>query len=192
MKYTLETIITEYNAGTQQQYLFFWGHQPSKDGFLTNSCFSQWWQQDFSFEGLTYFCAEQWMMAEKARLFQDYETLPLILEAGTPKECKSLGRKIKNFHEDKWDKNKGNIVLFGNYLKFSQNSSLSEFLLQTNNDIIAEASPYDKIWGIGMKAGDININNPGKWRGKNLLGFIIMEVRDAIRNNLPVGHVEFI
>ncbi len=120
------------------------------------------------------------MMAEKARLFKDYETLEEILSAKDQKEIKDLGRKIKNFNEEIWNREKYEIVKSGNLAKFSQDENLKEFLLSTGDKIIVEASPYDSIWGIGMGAKDENIEYPTAWKGENLLGFALMEVRDLL------------
>jgi ribA/ribD-fused uncharacterized protein len=124
---------------------------------------------------------EQYMMAEKAKLFNDSETLNLIMDETDQKTIKDLGRMVKNFNSNIWDENKYNIVLKGNFAKFSQNNNLKEFLLSTNDSIIVEASPYDKVWGIGMKQDDKNILDVSKWKGENLLGFALMEVRDMLR-----------
>ena len=124
---------------------------------------------------------EQYMMAEKAKLFNDSETLNLIMDEIDQKTIKDLGRMVKNFNSNIWDENKYNIVLKGNFAKFSQNNNLKEFLLSTNDSIIVEASPYDKVWGIGMKQDDKNILDVSKWKGENLLGFALMEVRDMLR-----------
>jgi ribA/ribD-fused uncharacterized protein len=122
------------------------------------------------------------MMAEKARLFSDQEILEEILKTGNPKEVKSLGRKIKNFDHIVWDKHKYEIVKRGNLLKFSQNPEFKNFLLSTNEKVLIEASPYDRIWGIGMLESDPKAENPLQWNGENLLGFALMEVRDELQN----------
>ena len=120
-------------------------------------------------------------MAGKAKLFNDEEVFEEIMRCKDPKKIKSLGRKVKNFDEEKWNKAKIDIVFKGNYLKFMQNKNLKEFLLSTGNRIIVEVSPYDAVWGIKMSENDEFVNNPLKWKGKNLLGFILMEVRDEIK-----------
>lgn len=94
---------------------------------------------------------------------------------------KTLGRKVRNFDEVVWNEVKYSIVLNGNYLKSTQNPELREYLLATGDRVLAEASPYDGIWGIKMGKSDENAFNPLKWRGENLLGFALMEVRDEIR-----------
>lgn len=121
------------------------------------------------------------MMAAKAELFGDKEIRKEILNSSEQKKMKSLGRKVKNFDQDVWDKFKYSIVLNGNWCKFSQNRELREFLLSTGDNILVEASPYDSIWGIRISASSPEAKNPMKWRGQNLLGFALMEVRDELR-----------
>lgn len=102
------------------------------------------------------------------------------MRSNNPKEIKVLGRQVKNFDENIWKKNRYSIILNGNYAKFMQNEDLRLFLISTKDSILVEASPYDKIWGIGMSANNENIENPLLWRGLNLLGFALMEVRDEL------------
>ena len=180
-KYTLSWLQKTTAAGQRHKFCFFWGHQPAKDATLTKSCFSQWWMADFIAMEQTYCCMEQYMMAGKAELFDDRETREKILESRSPKQIKELGRQVKGFEQATWDKAKFSIVLNGNWCKFSQNIELKEFLLSTGKAILAEASPYDGIWGIRMPADAPNAVNPLKWRGQNLLGFALMEVRDELR-----------
>ena len=98
-------------------------------------------------------------------------TYQLILQKNSPGEIKKLGRQVKNFNGEIWDKNKMNIVIKENILKFSQNVELKNFLISTGDKILVEAAPHDKIWGIGMDANDPDVKNPFKWKGQNLLGF---------------------
>ncbi|MFP9115770.1 NADAR family protein [Flavobacterium sp. RHBU_3] len=178
MKYTIDQLI---NNKEPREYLFFWGHQPSKDGSITKSCFSQWWEADFTINGITYPSAEHWMMAKKAELFNDSETLEKILACTSPVEAKKLGREVQNYNEEAWLENRYEIVKEGNLHKFSQNADLKSFLLSTGNSVIVEASPVDNIWGIGLAADSKKALNPAEWRGPNLLGFALMEVRDALK-----------
>lgn len=164
-------------------FLFFWGHQQRKDGTITKSCLSQWWPCSFKKDGIVYCSTEQWMMAEKARLFRDKERLKIILGTNSPKEAKRVGRQVSNFNEDVWKLKRYTIVLEGNLLKFTQNYKLGEYLKSTADSIIVEASPSDKIWGIGMKQDDVGVENPKNWKGENLLGFSLMEVRDILNQN---------
>lgn len=132
-------------------------------------------------QGYNFITAEHYMMYSKAILFADYQVAAEILSTINPHLVKKLGRKVKNFNPDVWDKYKYKIVVNGNYLKFQQNPTLYSELQQTANMDIAEASPWDNIWGIGIspakaKAGVV-------WRGSNLLGKAIVEVRDILSSN---------
>lgn len=180
-KYSIKQIRELFLEKKELNYIMFWGHQPAPDGSITKSCFSQWWKSDFRSSITTYCCMEQYMMARKAELFGDEKIWQQILNCSEPKKIKALGRKVRNFDETIWDEVKYSIVLNGNYRKFTQNPELREFLLSTGDSIIVEASPYDGIWGIKMKQTDENILNPLKWKGENLLGFALMEVRDEIQ-----------
>lgn len=181
MNYNLDWLIQKFDKEERLKYLFFWGHQPDTNGTLTSSCFSQWWMADFEIEGVNYPTSEHWMMAEKARLFNDEKSLQLIMNSRTPKEAKDLGRAVKNFEQSLWEKKRYSIVVRGNLYKFSQNTSLKNFLVNTLDRILVEASPVDTIWGIGLAKNSRAIENPKEWRGLNLLGFALMEVRDQLK-----------
>lgn len=175
----------KYTAGNIEEgdkFLFFWGHQPSKDGSITKSCFSQWWESAFTVEGVEYKTAEHWMMAKKAELFEDFEVLQKIIEAKSPGAAKRLGREVRNYVDSVWLEHRFEIVKVGNKHKFSQNEDLKTFLLNTKNRVLVEASPVDSIWGIGMASDDKDALYPYKWKGLNLLGFALMEVRDELKN----------
>jgi ribA/ribD-fused uncharacterized protein len=175
---TLDELQNRVAAGEAFEYLFFWGHS-QKDG-LTKACFSQWYPASFMADGITYPTAEHWMMAEKARLFDDQATLALILEAKTPNDAKSLGRRIKPFIHDRWVDRRFDAVVEGNLAKFGQNKDLLGFLVGTGDKILVEASPNDAIWGIGMSESDPAALSPLTWKGINLLGFALMEVRASL------------
>ena len=182
MKYSRSQTIDTFRKGGSIDFLFFWGHQPSKDGSITKSCFSQWWIASFNHDGAEYISAEHFMMAEKARLFHDDEMRDQIIASQTPKKAKMLGRKVRNFDPSIWDAHKYNIVKKANELKFSQNPELGSFLKATTNKTIVEASPFDKIWGIGMSQNNPKALDPEQWNGENLLGYVLMEVRDELLN----------
>ena len=166
-RYELKWLKKRYNAGKADKFLFFWGHQ--KSAGISASCLSQWYGSSFWEDETRYICAEQYMMAKKAECFGDKEALEQILSAKDPAQMKALGRQVRGFDAKVWDE-----------IKFSQNAKLREFLLSTKDKILVEASPVDKIWGIGMSASDENAHNPMKWRGQNLLGFALMRARDEI------------
>jgi len=121
------------------------------------------------------------MMAGKARLFGDEAALKLIVRANTPAAAKKEGRLVKNFVSDVWDRHKFDIVVAGNYHKFSQHGKMKEFLLATGDKVLVEASPSDRVWGIGMGGDNPWAGTPSKWKGENLLGFALMEVREKLK-----------
>ncbi len=121
------------------------------------------------------------MMAGKALLFKDEEAAERIRSASSPKQVKEFGRQVRGFDEAQWNEARRGIVVEGNFEKFRQNPALREFLLKTAGEVIVEASPVDRIWGIGLAADDERASNPLQWRGENLLGFALMEVRDRLR-----------
>lgn len=180
-KYNLKWLQQEFTQGKTKEMCHFWGHHPSKSGKITKSCLSQWWKQNFTAMTDTYLYAEQYMMASKAQLFGDDEILKQILTCENSKQIKDFGRKVRSFDEAVWNKFKYTIVLLGNWHKFSQNNKLKDFLLSTGDKVLVEASPYDTIWGIGLAENSTEAQDPMLWRGQNLLGFALMEVRDELR-----------
>lgn len=163
------------------KYLYFWGHTPRQAGEVDKSCFSQWFPAAFTAGGETYPTAEHWMMAEKARLFEDEDVRKRILAARTPGEAKKLGRQVQSFELSRWDEVKFDLVVAGNYHKFSQHPALQAYLLTTGDRVLVEASPVDAIWGNGLAADHPDATQPSRWPGENLLGFALMAVRDQLR-----------
>ena len=178
-----QDLIDYINRGNKVKYLFFWGHQPNKDGAISKSCFSQWYEASFEIDSVKYKTAEHYMMAEKARLFGDSDVLAQILAAEHPGAAKKLGRLVKGFQPETWLENRFEIVVRGNVAKFGQNPELKDFLIATGNRILVEASPRDRIWGIGLGQNNPDAEDPCKWRGLNLLGFALMEVRNVLIAN---------
>lgn len=164
----------------QDTFIFFWGHTANEDK-ITKACLSQWYIAPFEIDGKRYVCAEQYMMEQKAILFENFDIAKKILETEEPSQHKALGREIVGFTDEKWDMHKSELVFNANLAKFSQNQPLKEFLLLTGCKILVEASPYDCVWGVGLGANDKNITNPSLWRGQNLLGIALMQVREVLR-----------
>lgn len=159
------------------KYLFFWGHQPERDGSAGKGCLSQWWEAPFSVDGLTFATAEHYMMWGKAQLFGDTATASRVLEATNPGQAKAFGREVRGFDEKAWAEHRLEIVVAGNTAKFSQHEELSRFLVGTGDRVLVEASPLDRVWGIGLTADDPRASDPAQWLGLNLLGVALTEVR---------------
>ena len=152
--------------------VLFWG------GVLSN-----WFKSPFEIDGAVYNCVEQFMMRRKAVVFGDYATEQLIMLNGNPREQKMLGRQVKNFDQEKWEECCLEEVLPGIMAKFEQDESLRQLLLSTGDRIIAEASPYDRIWGIGLAPDNPDARDPMNWRGKNYLGELLMVARASLKDN---------
>ena len=178
MKYTVEDLIKEKKDWSKDDFIFFWKIHKGKE--VNKSCLSQWYPSEFIIKGRRYNCAEQYMMAQKALLFEDEESYKKIIASSEPKEIKALGREVKGFDSVKWDEEKNRIVREGNFAKFTQKQELRDYLVSTEGKILVEASPYDNVWGIEMHESNSDILNPAKWKGQNLLGFILMDIRDEI------------
>ena len=151
-------------------HIYFWG-----------GIFSQWYPCDFTEGELKFTSSEQYMMYHKAKAFEDYGSMYLIMDTQDPREQKAIGRAIKGYSDEVWSPIRYAKVLQGNYLKFSQNPELAQLLMSTGNKQIVEASAYDKIWGIGLAPQDDRVLDPAQWDGLNLLGQVVMETRDRLR-----------
>jgi ribA/ribD-fused uncharacterized protein len=156
----------------RDNYLFFYG-----------GIYSQWYPSEFHFNNVQYNCAEQFMMAAKARLFNDNETLDLIMKSSDPAIQKRLGRSVSNFDKDVWMEEALDVVTLGNVLKFTQSDGLMKQFISDANDgktTFVEASPYDKIWGIGLSVDAAIKADESEWKGTNLLGVAINRAYDII------------
>lgn len=176
----VEALIREVRAGARIKYLHFWGHRPLPDGRIGVSCLSQWWPSPFVVEEVHYATAEHWMMAQKARLFGDAEAERRVLAAEHPTEAKKAGRLVRGFDGATWERERFRIVVEGSAHKFAAHADLRAFLLGTGDRVLVEASPVDRVWGIGLAAGDEAASDPERWRGPNLLGFALMEARERL------------
>lgn len=151
-------------------FVLFWGGP-----------FSQWYTHNMEIDGVIYNCCEQYMMAEKAKLFGDTESLEAIMKSKDPKKQKAIGRTVKNFNGPMWERMCRDIVFRANLAKFSD-PELKKYLFSFGNEEIVEASPYDKIWGIGLSEDDPDALDKTKWQGTNWLGEAIMQVREALKS----------
>jgi ribA/ribD-fused uncharacterized protein len=180
MNYNLKWLTDKFDTGETLKYIFFWGHSNKNNEHIGKFVLSQWYPAPFVIDDVQYLTAEHWMMAHKALLFGDRETFQKIIRADKAGEVKELGRQVRAFDEIKWNVKKFDIVKTGNIHKFNQNKNLRDFLIATGDRIIVEASPTDTVWGIGLSQDSEMIDNPYTWRGENLLGFALMEVRDFL------------
>lgn len=160
---------------TERKVIGFW-KAGKPYGFM-----SQWYYSDFTDNGIKFNTCEKYMMYQKAKLFNDNESMATILKVHAPFKIKKLGRKVSGFIQKDWDNVKEEIIYKANLLKFSQNEKLKNQLLETEEYILAEASPYDKIYGIGLYPNDVLVQNPSNWKGENLLGKALMRVRTELK-----------
>ena len=151
--YDLPALQAAFKRKAKLKYVFFWGHTPKQQGIADKAVFSQWYPAAFEVDGERYATAEHYMMAEKARLFGADGIRRQILQAGSRKQAKALGRQIVGFKDEVWNAHR----------------------------ILVEASPVDSIWGIGLAQDDPHAENPLQWQGLNLLGFALMKVRDQMQ-----------
>jgi len=148
-----------------------------------NGPFSQWKFATMTIDGIAYNCCEQYMMSKKAIVFKDELTLNKIMDSNSPREQKSLGKTVKNFDKEQWEAVAKDIVYRGNIAKFTQNNDLAIELSKTAGTTLVEASPYDRIWGIGLGENDPKALDREQWLGTNWLGEIITQVRNDILGN---------
>lgn len=172
---------------TTNKYILFW-----------NGVFSNFYPYDtktvktedveplnFELEGIKWKTSEQYFMYKKAIFFGDFETAELIKKAIRPEEAKKLGRKVKNFDDKKWSEVSSQIMYDAVFAKFSQNEELKSYILNKrfDNKHFVEASPFDKIWGIGIHYSDSRCDDESNWLGENKLGKVIDLVRENLKNN---------
>lgn len=143
--------------------------------------FSNWYMCPFVHNGHEFNCGEQYMMYKKAMLFKDHDVADMIMQQGHPRNQKFLGREVRGFVKKVWDAKCKPIMVEGLTSKFMQDTYCLTTLLDTGDTTIVEASPTDKIWGIGMSEDDPRATNPKLWQGTNWLGDVLMQVRDEIR-----------
>ncbi|RZT87083.1 hypothetical protein EV383_3990 [Pseudonocardia sediminis] len=173
-------LLTAIETGRAFSYLPFYG-QTAEPGVPAGPwVLSQWWPAAFTVDGRTYPTAEHWMMERKADLFGDAETGARVLAAGSPAEAKQLGREVRGFDSGVWREHRSGIVVRGNEAKFGQDEVLAGYLRSTGDAVIVEASPVDRVWGVGRAVDDPAAVDPRRWDGENLLGFALMTVRDGL------------
>jgi ribA/ribD-fused uncharacterized protein len=167
-------------AGRRPEYVLFLAPDPAEPGVLGSECLSQWYPSEMQLDGVRFPTAEHYMMWRKARLFGDSDVERQLLADDSPAVAKRLGRAVRNFRSDVWDRHRFDVVVDGSLAKFEQNERLRRYLLGTGDSILAEANPVDDIWGVGFEATDPQAQNPLRWTGPSLLGFALMRARDRL------------
>jgi len=156
----------------EKKYVFFW---------KTASPFSNWHESKFEIDGVKYQNVEQYMMWSKAVLMHDFDTANKIMSTSDPRTIKALGREVKNYKEELWEKVRFDVVFSACKAKFTQNEKLNKALLAEDGEFV-ESSPYDKIWGIGLDEDAAKKTDPKNWPGQNLLGKVLTKLRDELKN----------
>jgi ribA/ribD-fused uncharacterized protein len=158
--------------------IYFYGHNDVEKGWMSN-----FYPVQFEVDGIEYCCSEQYLMKMKQELFDpdNVDLAEKILHTRVPSKIKNFGRQVRNYNEDIWNAERYQVMVKGLMGKFSQNLALKRNLLNTGNQILAEASPTDNIWGIGMSEENAQRVGQAGWRGTNLLGNALMEVRERLR-----------
>ena len=178
---SVEDLCEAVARGWEPQFLFYWGHTPKpRQQHIGSECLSQWYPAEFTVAGTMFATAEHFMMYRKAMVFDDQDTATQILAARQPGAAKALGRTVRGFDETVWKRERVAIVVAASVAKFSQNAPLRTFLLNTQRQVLVEASPRDAIWGIGLSASDSAARSPCQWPGLNLLGFALMTARSEL------------
>lgn len=155
--------------------IFF--HNPEEE----NGIYSNWYLSDFVGDGILYSSMEQYIMYQKALLFQDQDIANQILDISDVARIKALGRAVRNYNDIVWAGLRQLVVYKGLLAKFSQNPGLKNALLSTGDQVMAECAVKDTIWGIGLSMRDERRFDMAQWRGQNLLGFSLMEVRNCLK-----------
>ncbi|WP_036565584.1 NADAR family protein [Nocardioides halotolerans] len=179
---SVDELVAAVSGGQRVKWLHFWGHTP-KGERVGQWCLSQWWPAVFEDEaGVRFASAEHYMMWRKAVLFGDDDAAGRVLAARTPAAAKDLGRRVRGFDDAAWTARRWEVVVTGSTLKFGQDPALRDYLLSTRGRVLVEASPVDRVWGIGLAADSEHAEQPDRWRGLNLLGFALMEARAALED----------
>jgi len=159
-------------------YVFFYSHRNG----TPEDVLSQFYPSSFTVQGITFPTSEHYMHYQKAVMFCDTATAQKILSTSDPSEAKKLGRRVRPFNGQVWDDRSMQIVYDANMAKFTQNPKLLEIItsIRYQGKFFVEASPYDKIWGIGMRQSEARTLQPSQWKGQNKLGRVLTAVRDNI------------
>jgi ribA/ribD-fused uncharacterized protein len=179
-----DELVEAVARGETVKYLHFWGHKPERDGSIGSGALSQWWPVSFTVDGCTFASAEHYMMWRKAKLFGDAAAAERVLSVKHPNDAKAVGRTVAGFDQAQWNAHRFDIVVAGSVAKFGQHVDLRTYLLGTRDRVLVEASPRDRIWGIGLAASDPRAGDPYQWKGLNLLGFALMRAREILAGSV--------
>ncbi|MEZ4252565.1 MAG: NADAR family protein [Polyangiales bacterium] len=174
-----EGLVGALERGAKLDYVFFW-RPNEREGELTKACFSNWYPTPIELDGRTWATTEHYMMFAKARIFGDEASMERIAASTSPAEAQKLGRKVSPYADEPWAAQRYFHVFRCVRAKFEQHPELGRFLRETGDRVLVEASPRDRIWGIGMAEDDAEARHPSRWKGLNLLGFVLMDVRDEL------------
>jgi ribA/ribD-fused uncharacterized protein len=141
--------------------------------------FSQWYPCRLVIDGVEYSCAEQYMMAQKARVFKDVGALTAIMGTDNPADQKAIGRQVRGFDREQWDAVSRDVVMRASLAKFGEPRLRAQLLL-TEGTTLVEASPTDVIWGVGLTEGDPRVLDREQWRGTNWLGQVLNDLREHL------------
>jgi ribA/ribD-fused uncharacterized protein len=186
----LAELVCAEAQGAKFGYVFFLDYGGVPSGQVSEACLSQWWPSRLSLGGRDFCTAEQYMMFAKAEIFADHEAASKILASRTPFQAQLLGQRVRGFDQRIWVEHRERVVFEGNFAKFSQDERLGDYLLSTGTDILAEASPQDLVWGTGLGVDEPAAARAERWTGRNLLGFCLMRVRDALREGSDTDRIE--
>lgn len=183
-KVEIHELISEKNIDIKNTSGFDQTEIYSYKGFTffvdAKSPFSQWYLLPFTLNGITYNCAEQFMMYQKALLFGDIQIAKSIMAAEYPEHQQKLGRMVQNFDSPTWRKYCQQIVYRGNQAKFLQHKHLLDLLLKTRGTLLVEAYRFDQKWSVGLDKNDPRIFNISQWPGKNWMGLILTKLREDL------------
>lgn len=174
---SVEELQAAARSGHRPEYLLFWGHKPDMPGGIDRSCLSENYVAEFEADGERFPTVEHYIAWRKAKLFGDDHSAERILAAEAPSKAKAIGRSVKPFDDDVWKANRLEIAVAANVAKFAAHPNLAQYLAATGHKVLAEASPIDRVWGIGLHADDADAKSPERWPGLNILGFSLMEAR---------------
>jgi ribA/ribD-fused uncharacterized protein len=149
--------------------------------------YSNFYKSEFTKNGIAFSCGEQWIMYQKALTFKDkYPTnqdiADKILKTNDPGKIKAFGRQVQGYDEIIWSGCRQQKTYEGLIEKFRQNENLKKQILATGTRELVEASPSDKIWGVGLTESDVRIEKKSNWKGQNILGKILTKVRSTLQN----------